>query len=110
MSVDWGQTAGVVVAGLALLEGARRWVVKPLQELLERARLRDEDWNGVPARPGVPGRPGVMAELGALKTFASDTNERVTRLEVDRDKAHDEANRMWAAIEAVAKASPPADS
>lgn len=114
--IDWGNVILEVGGVVVLAESARRWVVKPVAEILERSRHRDEDWNGVPDRPGVPGRPGVMTVLGehsasmvTLNDFAADTNERVTRLEDDREAAHVEALKMWNAIEAVAKATPPTE-
>lgn len=111
---DWGQIAAVVIAATAAEEFVRRRVVKPVAEILDRSRHRDEDWNGVPSRPGVPGRPGVMAVLGehsadlsTLKTFASEAAVRFARLDDEKELAHEEALKMWAAIEAVAKSRPP---
>ena len=111
--IEWANVGAVLSAVIVGGEAARRWVVKPVAEILERSRLRDEDWNGVPDRPGVPGRSGVMAVLGehtdtlsTLNDFASDTNERVTRLETGRKESHAETVKMWSAIEAVAKRPP----
>lgn len=112
--IDWGNELIVIASAVAVGESARRWVVKPIAELLERSRLRDEDWNGVLGRPGVPGRPGVMAVLGehsesltTLKGFAAEAADRFVTLESDREAAHEEALKMWEAIKAVAQATPP---
>jgi HAMP domain-containing protein len=74
----------VITACAGVLEAIRRWLIEPIREILERSRIRDEDYYGTPARPGVPARPGIMQRLQTIDAQVNNNGGSSMKDAVDR--------------------------
>lgn len=111
--MDWALAASVMsglAALLAVLGASVKWVLLPY---IERELIRpvQQTHHQVTVNHHSSGEPTILDRLDdvqdEIRSVRSDLSTHLLNAEQSRTEGHREAQRMWSAIEAIAKTEPP---